>query len=116
MVEEPSGYRLYSWVNGCQEVSYEQATAMVCEKMRQSPYLAVGDRRWGLRVYKKAFVGSEAVTWLADYLQITRPEAVAFGQLCIRHTHFRHVLGEQDFADEYYFYRFRQDGDPEGRV
>jgi len=115
LVKEPRGYRLYCHVPGYQATDYALATAAVCAEMRADPYIAVGDRRWGLRVYKKAFVGSEAVTWLADHLQLSREEALAFGQLCLQQGHFRHVLGEQDFADEYYFYRFRQDGDPEGR-
>jgi len=65
-------------------------------------------------LYRDA-VGYEAVTWLVDHLQLSREEALRFGQQCLEQGHFRKVLGEQDFADEYYFNRFRQDGNPEGR-
>ncbi len=91
------------------------ALAELCWEMRTTTLL-VGSHRWRLRTFKQSFIGSEAVSWIANRLHISRELAVYLGQLCLRKGLFDHVLGEQDFADAAYYYRFSQDGLPEHRV
>ncbi|MEM6448093.1 MAG: DEP domain-containing protein [Cyanobacteria bacterium P01_D01_bin.123] len=68
--------------------------------------LDIGDRRYRMKLYYNCFVGSEAVDWLVRTQGLSRDEAVVVGRRLVRHNSIEHVLGEQDFADEYYFYRF----------
>ncbi len=93
----------------------EQALADLCVEMRTYGGL-IGTHRWGLRNFEKSFVGSEAVTWLAERLQITREDAVQLGRQCLKQGFFVHVLGEQDFEDSHYYYRFVTDGATNERV
>ncbi len=95
--------------------SMDQTLIALCQDMRTESGL-VGDHRWRLRTFENSFVGSEAVTWIANRLQIRREEAVRLGQECVRRGYFTHVLSEQDFADAEYFYRFTEDGLPEERI
>lgn len=115
LVQSEQGYRLALQDPSVQAIPYPQALAHICDRMRVSGTLAIGTHRWGLRSYKNSFIGSDAVAWLAENLKISRPEAVALGQECINMNLFSHVLGEQAFADDYYYYRFSQDGSPEER-
>jgi hypothetical protein len=116
LVEGSEGFRLAIHEPDLQVIPYAEALAHLCNHMQVSGTLKIGTHRWGLRSYDNSFVGSDAVTWLASYLHISRPEAIALGQSCIDQGLFNHVLGEQPFADEYYFYRFSQAGDPEKRA
>lgn len=68
--------------------------------------LDISDRRYRLRVYPDCFVGSEAVDWLVQTQDLSRVQAVQVGRRLVRRNIIRHVLDDQNFADEYYFYRF----------
>jgi hypothetical protein len=81
----------------------------VAEKLRGPAGVPVLDRRHLLTTYRRCFVGSEAVDWLADYAGLTRAEAVVVGQRLVDQGRVRHVLGEHGFRDGHYFYRFRED-------
>jgi hypothetical protein len=83
--------------------------------MQRDPKL-VKDRRWGLRIFEQCFIGSEAVDWMCQKLYLSREESIKLGQQCLHLGFFAHVLGEQDFADQPYFYRFTEDGLPEDRL
>jgi small-conductance mechanosensitive channel len=83
--------------------------AAVAEKMRGPMGVPVEDRRHLLSVYRRCFVGSEAVDWLADHAGLTRSEAVAVGQRLVDLGCIRHVLAEHGFRDGHYFFRFRED-------
>ncbi len=93
---------------GPEEWSDADLAALV-EKMRGPMGVAVADRRHLLSVYRRCFVGSEAVDWLADYAGLTRSEAVAIGQRLVELGRVRHVLSEHGFRDGHYFFRFRED-------
>ncbi|GAB4210733.1 MAG: hypothetical protein OHK0012_01760 [Synechococcales cyanobacterium] len=110
LVSQPEGYRLYVHDPDVVILPYTAGLAGLCQRMRQE--IDISDRRWRVRVFLRCFIGSEAVTWLSQYLQISRQEAVALGQTCLKQGLFSHVVSEQDFADDHYFYRFRQDGQP----
>ncbi|MDX2273248.1 MAG: adenylate/guanylate cyclase domain-containing protein [Cyanobacteriota bacterium] len=116
LVENQMGYRLYVNYPHLKVFPYQAGLASLCSQMYGSSDVEIMDRRWGLRVFQRCFVGCEAVTWLANNLQRSRQEAVEIGQDCLEAQLFAHVLGEQDFADDHYFYRFRQDGIPQHRV
>jgi len=83
--------------------------AAVAEKMRGPMGVPVEDRRHLLSVYRRCFVGSEAVDWLGDHAGLTRSEAVAVGQRLVDLGCIRHVLSEHGFRDGHYFFRFRED-------
>ncbi|MFQ3613636.1 MAG: FHA domain-containing protein [Cyanobacteriota bacterium] len=114
LVQDDYGYRLALHQPQLVAVAYDSFLATTCQQMRRD--IRVEDRRWRLRKFEQCFVGSDAVTWLAGHFQISRPEAVQVGQECLQRRLFLHVLEEQDFADEGYYYRFREDGGPEERV
>lgn len=60
-------------------------------------------------MYSKCFVGSEAVQWMVDNLQIDRSTAVAMGERLMDAGIVHHVTHSEPFCDEYYFYRFQED-------
>jgi hypothetical protein len=83
--------------------------ASVAEKMRGPMGVSIADRRHLLSVYRRCFVGSEAVDWIADHAGLTRAEAATVGQRLVDLGWVRHVLGEHGFRDGHYFFRFRAD-------
>ena len=74
--------------------------------------IPVQDRRWRLKSFPKCFIGSEAVTWLAERLTGTREKAVDLGQRFFNAGAFHHVCRDHEFEDEYFFYRWHRD-DPD---
>lgn len=74
--------------------------------MRGVAGLDVRDRMHALMRYPHCFVGSEAVAWLADHLQVSRRSAVRVGQRLVALGHIRHVVDEHDFQDGHFFYAF----------
>jgi hypothetical protein len=115
LVQDALGYRAGIHYPNLKPLPYVAGLTSLCHQMWNREQL-VADRTWGLRVFKQCFVGSEAVSWLSDYLQISRQEAMDLGQDCLRYGLITHVLGEQDFQDAYFFYRFQQDGEAELRI
>ena len=88
----------------------------LCHEMYSSEELEVKNRRWRLRIFKKCFIGQEAVNWLYKYLHIPRIQAIQVGQKLLEQGHIFHVLKEHDFKDGYFFYRFSMDGFPSQRI
>ncbi|MGD1950888.1 MAG: hypothetical protein ACFB14_14740 [Leptolyngbyaceae cyanobacterium] len=85
------------------------ALDLVILGMRGAGGLMIKDRRYKLKVYSKCFVGSEAVDWLVKNLDISQQEAVCIGKRLLYRGIVHHVLDEQDFKDDYLFYRFYAD-------
>lgn len=77
--------------------------------MRGEHGVGIRDRRYGLKTYKKVFLGTEAVAWLIQYEKATLAEAVAIGQLMIEQNIIHHILDEHNFKNEPLFYRFYLD-------
>ena len=96
-----------------QPIPEDTAMKAICEYMRTSGEIKVGSHRYQLRIFKKCFVGSEAVTWIADRLKMPRDRALEFGRKCLKQGLFCHVLGEEDFEDSKLLYRFAGDGGPD---
>ena len=74
--------------------------------------LTIEDRRHVFSVYRKCFVGSEAVAWLMRAHDLTREEALHLGQSLVQRRVFHHVLDEHPFRDGNFFYRFYADEQP----
>ena len=66
----------------------------------------IADRNYRFKVYKNCFIGKEAVTWLCNNLNVTRPEAVKIGNQLFDKKYFRHVVNDHAFKDKYLYYRF----------
>jgi len=77
--------------------------------MRGPDGLDIRDRRHLLSVYPRCFVGSEAVEWMVRAQQLTRGEAVRFGQTLVERGIIHHVLDEHPFRDGHFYYRFYAD-------
>lgn len=69
----------------------------------------IKDRRFRLKLFRRVFLGSDAVNWLMIHEQATRSEALTIGQLMVKQRMIHHVLDEHDFKDEALFYRFYAD-------
>lgn len=69
--------------------------------------VAVADRTFLLRKYRRCFVGADAAAFLVSRrFARTVPEAEAVGNALLRAGVFRHVRGEFQFRAGHYFYRF----------
>ena len=95
-IEELTIYDEYDWES-------------LVSAMRGEHGVKIQARRYGLKVYSKVFLGSEAVAWLIQYEKATKAEAIAIGQMMIENNIIHHVLDEHDFKDEPLFYRFYLD-------
>lgn len=78
-------------------------------KMRNIGGLQIKNRRYNLRFYDQCFIGSEAVTWMAEKLELSREQAVNLGQRLMDEKWIHHVVDQQLFQDGYFFYRFYWD-------
>ena len=78
-------------------------------KMRHIGGIQIQDRNYKLKTYKKCFVGNEAVDWMKKNLDLSTELAIKLGQRLIKEKWIHHVLDQQDFANEYFFYRFYWD-------
>ncbi|MEO1131852.1 MAG: hypothetical protein AAFX40_04000 [Cyanobacteria bacterium J06639_1] len=87
-------------------LSTTEELAVLRSQMLGANGLDIRDRRYRLRVYPECFVGHEGVDWLVQTQLLSRAEAVRVGRRLVRRNIISHVLNDQDFADEFYFYRF----------
>lgn len=83
----------------------------IVSQMRGPEGVEIKDRRSGLKLFSKCFVGCEAVEWLMEHEKATRPEAITIGELMVSEGLIHHVLDEHGFKDEPLFYRFYADED-----
>jgi hypothetical protein len=68
------------------------------------------DRRYRLKKYPECVVGREAVGWIAGRYGVSRAEAVQLGDALLQSGYLHHVVKEQPFADEEFFYRIAAPG------
>ncbi|CAM9606556.1 unnamed protein product, partial [Ectocarpus fasciculatus] len=86
-----------------------EAAEFLCLKMRNC--IPVEDRDYGSTIFKKSFVGSQAVDWMCDTgIAASRSEAVAIGQRLVEFGLVDHVNSVFRFKDELLFYEFRTKG------
>ena len=70
----------------------------------------VADRRYHLKKYPECMVGKDAVGWLSKRYGVSRADAVQLGDALYRSAYLHHVVKEQPFADEEFFYRVATPG------
>ncbi|MGF1457421.1 MAG: mechanosensitive ion channel domain-containing protein [Leptolyngbyaceae cyanobacterium] len=75
-------------------------------QMRGPNGLEIRDRRFGLQVYTRCFVGSDAVRWFMQRQLASREEAIRLGQILVERGIIHHVIDEHTFKDDHLFYRF----------
>lgn len=107
-------WKLYRFEDeGDTDSVYSSQRSMSTEKLEElalamQKEIKIRDRRWYHKVYKKCFLGSDAVTFLVNSgVASTREEAVQVGremaQVCGA---FEHVEGDHELKDEKLYYRF----------
>jgi len=79
---------------------------VVLARMRGEDGVEVADRRHLFTVYRRCFVGRDAVSWLSERLDLSRADAVRLGERLAERGDIRHVVDEQPFRDGSFFYRF----------
>jgi Domain found in Dishevelled, Egl-10, and Pleckstrin (DEP) len=67
--------------------------------------IVVGDRRYRLKLYPEVFVCREAYVWLQRILLMSAQDALIAGQATQEAGLIYHVVREQAFADEEFFFR-----------
>lgn len=72
-----------------------------------SSRLDIRDRSYHFKKYPACFLGTEAVRWMAQHLQLSPNQAVEVGQALQTLGLLYHVAHEQVFADASLFFRFR---------
>ncbi|MGL5875437.1 MAG: DEP domain-containing protein [Xenococcaceae cyanobacterium] len=81
----------------------------IVAKMRSKDGFEIKARPYKLKLYHRCFVASEAVDWLVKNCQMSREEAIAFGQNLVEQKIIHHICDEHHFKDENLFYRFYED-------
>jgi potassium-dependent mechanosensitive channel len=97
---------VFGWQH--ETLTIPEMQALVAQ-MRGDGGLEIKDRRYGLSVYAKCFVGSDAVAWLVQTQKATQEAAVRIGQQLMEQGMLHHVADEHPFRDDYLFYRFYLD-------
>jgi hypothetical protein len=67
--------------------------------------IKIADRRFRLKLYSEVFVAREAYEWMQRSLHWTGEEALVAGKAMQEAGLIYHVVREQDFADEEFFFR-----------
>ncbi|KAK9166656.1 hypothetical protein Scep_001847 [Stephania cephalantha] len=110
ITEEPSHAAPLPPLSGEDDESCRGAVdelALVVKKMQES--ILVKDRFYKLRIFNKCFLGSDAVDFLSVDQDLSREDAIQFGQKLVRQHFFRHILEENLFEDGNHLYRFLDD-------
>lgn len=78
-------------------------------RMRGKNGLKIKTRRYKIKLYQRCFLGNEAIDWLVENFNFTRPKAIRLGQKLIDKKIIHHVTDDHNFKDEPLFYRFYKD-------
>ena len=78
-------------------------------RMRGKNGLKIKTRRYKIKLYQRCFLGNEAIDWLVENFNLTRPKAIRLGQKLIDKKIIHHVTDDHNFKDEALFYRFYKD-------
>ncbi len=77
--------------------------------MRHVGGIKIKDRNYKFKIYPKCFIGQEAVEWFCANLGLSTQQAIRLGQRLIDEKWIHHVLDQQNFANDFLFYRFYWD-------
>lgn len=103
--DQPTG----STVQGPEALLHDERLLGIWRAMLSPGGVDVRDRLFHLRLYRKCFVGREAVDWLVRHAQVSRAEALRLGRSLVALGCLKHVLDEHDFHDGEYFYAVMSD-------
>lgn len=98
---------------GIEKLDLSQKAQIVLEMRNRKTGLNIHDRKYRLRTYKQSFIGSEAVSWMMERVDVpSREEAVRFLQELLEDNIIGHVGEKNEFIDGSFFYRLRsEEGD-----
>ncbi len=68
--------------------------------------LSIANRRHRLKTYNNCFIASDAITWLTQYYQCSRPIAIRVATYIQRRGLIDHVLNQYIIRDGYLFFKF----------
>jgi len=69
--------------------------------------VACKNRKYHFKTYSNCFIGSEAVDWMVENLNVSRATAAELGQKMMNMGFFVHVIDkDKPFLDDHIFYRF----------
>ncbi|AGY57812.1 hypothetical protein [Gloeobacter kilaueensis] len=71
--------------------------------------MPIQDRRSGLRLHRRSFVGKDAACWFRRRFNLDRSQAIALGNALLSLRVFHHVLDGASFEDGNLLYRFYDD-------
>ncbi|KAI9335535.1 hypothetical protein BDR26DRAFT_1009283 [Obelidium mucronatum] len=85
--------------------------AIVSAMQNPGTGIAIKDRTWHFKIYKKMFIGIECVDWMVRTISdiSTREEAVEFGNYLCTKGVFQHANQKHKFLDGYFYYRISND-------
>ncbi len=78
-------------------------------RMRGKDGFKIKTRRHKLKLYKRCFLGNEAVDWIVANMRVDRSKAIKICQKLVDKKVIHHVSDEYTFKDEPLFYRFYRD-------
>ena len=91
-------------VQGPEALLHDERLLGIWRAMVSAGGVDIRDRLFHLRLYRRCFVGREAVDWLVRHAQVSRAEALRLGRRLVALGCLQHVLDEHDFEDGEFFY------------
>jgi EAL domain-containing protein (putative c-di-GMP-specific phosphodiesterase class I) len=98
-----------SALQGPEALLHDERLLGIWRAMTSAGGLDIRDRLFHLRLYRRCFVGREAVDWLVRHAQVSRADALRLGRRLVALGCLKHVLDEHDFKDGEYFYAVASD-------
>ncbi|KAL6050288.1 Phosphatidylinositol 3,4,5-trisphosphate-dependent Rac exchanger 2 protein [Balamuthia mandrillaris] len=108
MDSKTSLYRFRKNQTPCKFYPDEKMTYLI-DMMRFGLTSSIRTHKFKLAKYKNSFKGTDLVDWLTKTLNLTRAEAVEFGQELMQRSVFHHVTFSEAFEDKSHLYRFYKD-------
>ena len=76
----------------------------IAQKMAEEVELK--DRKYYMKTYSNCFLGTEAVKWMTQSLEISKEEAVKLGQSLLFNDFIHHITRKEQFEDKEHLYKF----------
>jgi Domain found in Dishevelled, Egl-10, and Pleckstrin (DEP) len=86
--------------------SIGQQPERIVDAMLDSGKVVSKDRRYRFKTYPNCFLGNEATAWIAGHLSISEAQAEDVGKLLMGLGCLYHVVKDQPFVNDAFFYRF----------
>lgn len=79
---------------------------LIIDAMLDSGKVISEDRRYRFKTYRNCFLGNEATLWIAEHLSTSAAQAQDIGKLLMGLGCLYHVIKDQPFINDKFFYRF----------